>query len=118
MMYDSLTLNMRSVYPGAKGETQGTAPNTTVQAATTPEVKGASEPKTNPLIWWGILIALFVGLMFLGKQVGGVEPFSNVKMSAYNVVIITLCALIGLSGLKALAVRYKIDGLSELIISA
>ena len=117
-MLDELTLDAKSLYPGAGGDTAGTRPNTSAEEAMQPSVEGAVQTTGNPLVFWGILVGLLIGLMFLGQKVGGVEPFSNIKMTFYNVVIITLCAIIGLSALKALALKFKLFGFNQIILGA
>lgn len=117
---DELELNMRSVYPGAQGKTAGTDLNTTKQEALMPKITAetAAKNKPNPLIFWGILVCFFLGLMFLARQLGGVESFSNIKMTAYNVVIISLCAVVGISAMKAAALPFKGNGFADVILAA
>ncbi len=115
---DELNLDARSLGYKVSGNTSGTRANTTIEQASEPVRENAIKTTGNPLVWWGILVALFIGLMFLGKAVGGVEPFSNIKMSFYNVVIITLCAIVGMSLAKALAVRFGFGGFGQIILSA
>lgn len=68
-----------------------------------------------PLTWWVTLLILFVVLGFVAKRAGNAGEFSNVKLSAYNILMITLAAAIGIGALKVLTNRFPIPGLSTFI---
>lgn len=115
----------RNVYPTAPGGTLGAAAGgaslvTTGPTAGNEQPAGAADaaPKGvigQPLTWWATLIVLFVVLGFVAKKAGNESEFSNLKLSAYNVLMITLAAIIGIVGLKALVAKLPIPGLSTVI---
>lgn len=76
---------------------------------------GTSAP---PLPFWFMLVALLFGFMYLAQRLGGKSDFANIKMTAYNVAIISLAAIIGMTFWKALFTRVKVPGLSALILAA
>ena len=43
-----------------------------------------------------VFLALLLGLMFLAKRVGTDDDFRSIKPSAYNVLTISLAAIVGI----------------------
>lgn len=73
-----------------------------------------------PSSWWLMFLIVFVGFAFLARRYGGSEAdrFSNVKLSVYNGIFLTFYIVLILNLLKVLATRFKIPGVSELILAA
>jgi hypothetical protein len=72
-------------------------------------------PLGQPLAWWGVLVALLFALMFVAKRVGSEGDFSNVKLSVYNVLVISLASIIGIAFFKVVFTRFNVPGLSPLV---
>lgn len=72
------------------------------------------------IVGWLIgLGVLLVALMYIAKRYGSEsDAFSNIKLSAYNILIITLAYIIGGNLLKAVFARYRVPGISELVLAA
>jgi len=73
-----------------------------------------------PLSWFAILLVLFLLLGWVGKKVGGREGevgVHNLKLSGYNILFITLAAIIGLGAMKVVLTRIRVPGLSTFVQS-
>lgn len=71
----------------------------------------------NPLVWWlSIVIMLFL-LMFIAKRFGSDGEFASIKLSVYNIIVIALAAIIGINFFKMVFTRFKVPGLSTLVLS-
>lgn len=124
-------VDARNVYGTAGGGTVGTR-----ASAFTPYTAGAggsevpppgagngSGPGGNgggvlgkPLSWWFLLVVLLVGLMWTAQRFGSVgEDFKNVKLSVYNIVVISLAAMIGFGAFKVIFGKFKVPGLSDYV---
>jgi len=64
-----------------------------------------------------VILALLVLLMFSAKKLGGEGEFSNIKMSFYNVLVISLAAIIGIPLFKALFTYIPVPGISKYALS-
>ena len=120
---------MRDVYPAAPGNTLGAAvgAGSLVTTSSTPAASavstGASAPTSaaptgltgQPLTWWATLIVLFIALGFVARKAGNEGEFTNLKVSAYNILMITFAAIIGIAGMKALFARFQVPGISTLV---
>lgn len=85
-------------------------------AMAVPEARGvAGGFFGQPLTWWAVLVAMLFALMFVAKRVGQASEFSNVRLSAYNVLVISLAAIIGIGFFKVLFARVNVPGLSTFI---
>lgn len=129
------TVNFRGIYPTAPGQSLGQR-----GGAATPYVSGGynrDNPGQNassalasdgtggmvgtgvfgqPLAWWGILVALLIGLMWAAQKYGSEgAQFHSVKLSIYNVLVISLAAMIGLGFFKMLFGKFRIPGLSAFV---
>jgi hypothetical protein len=71
-----------------------------------------------PSSWWITFALIFVGFIWLSRRYGGEERFSNVKISVYNGIFLTFWIILILNLLKVAATRFKIPGISELILAA
>jgi hypothetical protein len=119
---DSADVNIipiRNVYPGAPGGTLGTlasasSPDSNMYDVPTPADPGAavSAPaapgaRGNGLAWW-TGIAIIVGLiLFAAKKTGDAGDFSNLRASTYNIGLVTLIAVLGITFLKIVAVKVE-----------
>ena len=91
----------------------GMAPNTDVARAVAVGSIGS------PAAWWLSLAAALFLLMFFAKRFGSeAGAFSNIKLSVYNVVVIALAAIIGMTLLKGFFTKFPVPGLSTLVLAA
>jgi hypothetical protein len=125
----------RSVYPQMGGQTLGSrgsssttpvsatngvaARTSTNKMATTPAEAAAAVGATGTAThWWLFLILALVGLMFLARHLGEASEFASIKMSVYNVVIISLAAIIGINFFKLVFTKFPVPGLSTLALAS
>lgn len=59
-----------------------------------------------------VIVALLFILMFAAKRIGSEGEFSNIKMSFYNVLVISFAAIIGIPIFKFVFTKIPIPGLS------
>lgn len=85
----------------------------------TPTVATANPVKMsgNTIWWWMGALGLLAAMVFTARKVGGPDEFRNIRPSVYNVLTITLTAIIGIVGLKVLAAKYRIPGASDIILA-
>lgn len=122
----------RNVYPGMDGGTLAT-----LGSASSPDAynsSGASGSEqlapavdtpasgVGGLAWW-VGIVIVIGLiMFAAKKTGNAGEFSNLRASTYNILLITLVAVVGLTGLKIMASKIKnvpgLSGFSQVLLAA
>lgn len=124
----------RNVYPGMEGGTLAT-----LGAAASPDsyssggaagsealapAAAVDTPATGVggLAWW-VGLAIIIGLiLFAAKKTGNAGEFSNLRASTYNIVLITLVAIVGLTGLKIVATKVKdlpgLSGFSQVVLAA
>lgn len=133
---DVNTVNLRNLYPTAIGQTvsqsgtsanQSPSPAGVSAGAASPSQGGAPTPVDHAANIGGqgsavvaglVFLGLLVGLMFFAKKVGNSEDFSNIKLSAFNVLVISLAALIGLPVWKYMFTRFPVPGLSTWALAA
>lgn len=130
---DVNSLNMRNLYPTALGHTvgqAGTSNNQTsmpTQSATvsggataSPEIENSLQigGQANPVFGALVFIALIVLLSFAAKRFGSVEEFRNIKASPYNVLIISMAAIIGMPVWKYVFTKFPLPGISTWVASA
>lgn len=126
---DVNTFNLRNVYPTAMGMTTGQNGSSMDQQVSdvAPSNGNAPTPVDQAAMIGGqgsaviagvIFLALLVGLMFLAKRLGTDENFSSIKPSAYNVLTISLAALVGLPIWKYIFTRFPIPGISTWALAA
>lgn len=122
----------RSVYPSASGPTLGSVSSAYSPDAATygggsdgPDAMASatgaatpSGPLGHPVAWWFALVAIFAAFVFVGRKVGQAEEFKNVRFNAYNIIGITLAAVIGITLLKLGAAKFRVKGLSDVILAA
>jgi hypothetical protein len=133
---DVNTVNLRNLYPTAIGQTvsqSGTSANQSPSPAgvsagnASPQTTGGATPvdhaasiggQSSAIVGGLVFLALLVGLMFFAKRVGSDTDFSNIKLSAFNVLVISLAALIGLPVWKYLFTRFPVPALSTWALAA
>lgn len=119
---------MRNAYPSAPGGTLAT-----LAQASSPDSFNPNRPAMNQaavatatprggVAWW-VGIVLLVGLMlFAARKTGNADEFKNVRASTYNVLFVTLVAIVGITAAKVLAVQMRrfgpLAGLSDVILAA
>jgi hypothetical protein len=125
-------VSARNVYPTAPGGTASgagaamsgqTAVNVVDPATGSPAVTVAAtgagtggSPRT--LGYWFGLVVLLLIMVFVARKAGGEEDFRNVRPTLYNFLAITLTAIVGIVGLKAIFSKYKVPGLTDVILAA
>lgn len=134
-IYSTLGFPAGNLYPGAGSTTGQRAGAQNPQTASGVNMGGAVEasaekttlaslplaalqvrgPLGQPVTWWVIIAASIFGLMVLAQRLGEDSEFGNIRMSVYNVVIISLAAIIGISFFKVLFTRFPVPGLSDLV---
>jgi hypothetical protein len=130
---------VRGIYPTAAGPTLGMAGGSLtpydgdptgmmfsapIQADGSVTMGGATQadgaPATGgiigqPLSWWFVLVLLLVGLMYGAKKLGAGEEFKNLKLSVYNVVVISIASVVGIGFFKVLFNKFKVPGLTGFV---
>lgn len=71
--------------------------------------------KAFSITWWLVMLAVLIGLMLLARLLGKGEGFSNIKLSAYNLLVIGLAAVLGISFYKGLFGTFRVPYLSALV---
>lgn len=82
------------------------------------EEKPSWNPNSKPLLTWGALIGLLIVLMYSAQKFGSSDQksdFANIKLSAFNVIVIALSAVIGITFLRLIFTRFYVPGVSELV---
>ena len=131
---DVLITPIRNIYPGARGATLATigaasSPDSYTPNAGARDMRGAAAATTggavvgrNGLAWWTGLVLLVVAMLFAARKSGNADEFKNLRASAYNVIFITLVAMLGFTVLKVAAVRAQgikpLEGLADVILAA
>jgi hypothetical protein len=127
---DVNSVNLRNAYPTALGHTIGQAGSANNQSAiptvnnnpTNADVATHAAltvgGQANPVIGGIVFLALIVGLSLVAKRVGSVDEFKNIRVSPYNVLIVSMAAIIGMPVWKYLFTRFPIPGVSTWVASA
>lgn len=74
-----------------------------------------------PASWWIVWLVVFVLFLWAARKFGpgdGDGRYGNLLPSLYNGVFLTLYIVLILNVLKVFATKFKIPGLSELILAA
>lgn len=119
---------MKNIYPAATGGSLGQAggistvgsstdPTTSVQ---TPMVsQSAASSGGTSALYWVAVVGLLIGLMWFSQRFGSEgKQFADLRLSIYNIFVITLAAIVGLASLKALFTRFPVRGLSQVVLAA
>lgn len=121
-------LPVRNVYPTTGRETLGQmvtgfAPGPGPEAIATgagAEVEEALAVggQANPLMGALVFLALIVATMWIAARVGAADQqFANIKATAYNALIISWIAVLGIPIWKYLFTRWKVPGVSAWVHS-
>lgn len=68
-----------------------------------------------PLSWWVLLVVLLYGVRFAGAKLGSGEEFKSLKVSVFNIVTVSLMAIVGIGFMKVAFNRFKVPGLTPFI---
>lgn len=132
---DVNTINLRNAYPTAVGHTVGVAGSANNQTAASQGAAPSSEMmsnadhpevarslsiggQANPVLGGLVFLALIVGLSLLAKRVGTADDFRNIRVSPYNVLIVSMAAIIGMPVWKYIFTKFPIPGVSTWVASA
>lgn len=132
------TVPPRNVYPTMMGPTLGAQADAMspyshtgrryyngmapAQTTSEPEI-GTNNDTNNPAFgggqtagWWVALFVLLLGLMYGARRLGEASEYANLKLSAYNVIIISLAAIVGISFWKVVFSKVEVPGLSDIVM--
>jgi len=111
----------RNIYPTLGGETAGdlaTGPLGLVRSrAETAQAPAPAGPAPNVLTGLLVFAVLTAAIMWVAHRFGEAGEFSNIKASAYNVLLISLVAVAGIPVWKFLFTRFRVPGVSEWVLS-
>src|SRR3954471_19031785 len=121
---DVNTVNQRNLYPAALGVTlgqQGGAGNQSMAAAVanaTATPNDSSEVsksiaiggQASPAIGALVFIGLIVGLAFLARRIGEETEFRNIRVSPFNILIVSLASIIGIPVWKYAFTKMPVPG--------
>lgn len=82
------------------------------------EAKPKGNPNAKPFLTWIVLLGLLILLMFGAQRFGSPDQrsdFANIKLSAFNIVVIAMSAIIGGAFLRLIFTRFYVPGVSEVI---
>jgi len=71
-----------------------------------------------PVKWWFAFLIVFALFVWASRRFNGGEKFTNIKMSVYNGIFLTVFIVLILNLLKVFAARFPIPGLAPLILAA
>jgi len=128
---DINSVSARSVYPTAAGGSTASAAgalNQNTNVVVTDMTTGQSgvgttagvpiQAQGQSLGWWVGIVLLLLVTVFVARKAGGDEDFRNIRPTFYNFFAITLTALVGIVGLKVIFARWRISGLSDVVLAA
>jgi hypothetical protein len=115
-------LMMGNIYPGsgmsigrmANGQAGGTAEQVEMSAKAEPVQAAAASigGQANPLIGLLVFGGLTAGVMLAAHKVGEPRGFKNIQASAYNILVVSLIAVVGIPVWKYLLTRFPVPGVS------
>lgn len=70
----------------------------------------------NPLWWLGIVVILFA-FMFVVNKYGKGESFGNIKLTAYNAVVMSWLPIVGILFWKMVFSRIRVPIVSDVVMS-
>lgn len=119
---------MRNVYGNADGGTLASlgsagSPDSYNPNATAMSTSSVGTPvPRGGIAWWIGILVLVVLMLIAARKTGQAEEFKNLRASTYNILFITLVAILGLTATKILAVRMRqispLSGLADVILAA
>jgi hypothetical protein len=114
---------LRDIYPTAMGPSTSEIAGSKVSAengqpkptADAEQVAKTAtyQPASNVFVGGTVFLGLLLLLMFIANKLGEENEFSNIKLSAYNVLIISLAATVGQPIWKYLAYKSGIKPISD-----
>lgn len=116
----------KAVYPGARGGTSASAAGAmtgSTSVGTANDGSAGATPGTplttsgKSLGWWLGLFALLGVMVYAARKAGNAEDFHNIRPTLYNFLAITLTAIVGIVGLKVIFAKYRIAGISDVILA-
>ena len=128
---DVNTINQRNLYPAAMGVTVGQSAgannqNISAMNGATPSTGDSGEVsqavsiggQASPVIGALVFIALIVALKFVSQRVGSETGFSNIRVSPFNILIVSLAAVIGIPVWKYVFTKFPVPGVSTWVHSS
>lgn len=73
---------------------------------------------SKPLTWLAVVVAVVFALHWIARKTGKEGEFANVRLTAYNVLQVSLMAVVGIVFLKWIFNRVQVPGLTDLINAA
>jgi hypothetical protein len=74
--------------------------------------------KGNSLATWFVMVVMLFGLMYGARKLGTDDnKFANIKLSAYNVLTISLAAIIGITFWKMVFTKFPVAGVSTVVLA-
>lgn len=128
-----LRFGLRDAYPGSSGTgvvqaSSAGSPAAVQQAAAAAAAGVASSAKGkvtgvpltigSTLFTWLAFLGLIVGFMLIGQRVGASEDFKSVRLTAFNGIVISMLAIVGIIFWKLVFSAVKIPYVSDLVIEA
>src|SRR5229473_165487 len=103
------SVTVEATRPGADHEGEAGVP---------PELAGAfaSIAISKPIYGLVVLGGLLVLLTFIARRFGTVEEFRDVRLSVYNVLVISLAAIIGINFWKILVTKFPIPHVTPVVL--
>ena len=111
----------RNNSPGELGAmNQGRYPRAVADATTDTMPAPTGGIFGQPASWWVVWLIVFALFLWVARKYapGGGERYGNLLPSAYNGIFLTLYIVLILNVLKVFATKFKVPGLSELILAA
>lgn len=67
------------------------------------------------MVWWLVMFGGVIALMLLARLLGKGEGFADLKLSAYNVLVVGWIAVLGIIFYKALFTTFKVPYVSAAV---
>lgn len=121
---------MRTLLPRASGlslanEGSSATPSSTTSGGSVnkpqPEAVQAAAVgmQGSPLMALVVMAVLLFALMFVAKRFGSEgSSFASIKLSVYNILVISLAAIIGINFFKLVFTKIKVPGVSAMVLAA
>lgn len=71
-----------------------------------------------PAKWWIGFLIVFALFIWASRRFNGGDKFTNIKMSVYNGIFLTIFIVLILNFLKVFVAKFPIPGLAPLILAA
>lgn len=72
----------------------------------------------HPVSWWIALVAILIAIKYFAEWGQEGAQFANIRIGFFNVMVITLAAIVGLVFLKWVFGMYRVPGVSAIILAA